>query len=164
VPGALAGAGLRLALISSALSLLNRWVLQALTGASIGKHLVGLRVVRADGRIAGAGRILLRELLLGVDAAIGGMVGLIAVLTTRSHQRVGDLAASTYVVRRADVGQPVALPPRPAPVAPLAPVPPPHPDGPHWEPHRGTWIRYDRGAEHWEQWDAARGTWVEIDT
>ena len=61
---------------------LNAIVLQGITGATVGKYMFGLRVVVADGSIAGFGRVLVRTLLFIVDDmcfALG-----------RSHQRVGD--------------------------------------------------------------------------
>src|SRR5256885_12567293 len=45
----------------------NLFLLQGLSGAALGKHILGLRVVRADGSIAGFGWNALRTLLLVVD-------------------------------------------------------------------------------------------------
>lgn len=89
---------------------LNSIVLQGLTGASIGKFMTGLRVVREDGRRVGFGWNLLRQLLTIVDGICGGIVGLIVALTSKGHRRVGDMAASTYVVGKADMGTPIRIP------------------------------------------------------
>ena len=82
--------------------------LQGLTGATPGKFLTGLRVVKEDGSICGIGRSTARTLLWIVDAApycVPGVVGFITGLTTTGHRRVGDLAAKTNVVGRRDVGR-----------------------------------------------------------
>lgn len=105
-------------------------LMQGILGASPGKLVTGLRVVKADGRRAGVGRSLLRTILWVVDGApwILPLVGFITGLTTTGHRRVGDMAASTYVVARKDVGQPITTG---APVAPPAQgawgAPPPMP-------------------------------------
>jgi uncharacterized RDD family membrane protein YckC len=81
-------------------------------GASLGKRAFGLRVVRADGSAAGAGSHLVRWLLLLVDGtATAGICGLVSVAVTDGRQRVGDLVAHTYVVRRpAPDGDPSEIP------------------------------------------------------
>lgn len=87
---------------------LNLFLLQGITGASLGKRMLGLRVVRGDGRIAGFGWNALRTLLLFVpDLICAGIVGLITVSVTKPHRRVGDMAAGTYVVRTTSVGTPI---------------------------------------------------------
>ena len=87
---------------------LNLFLLQGITGASLGKHMLGLRVVRGDGRIAGFGWNALRTLMLFIpDMFCGGVVGLITVCVTKPHRRVGDMAAGTYVVRKTSVGTPI---------------------------------------------------------
>ncbi|MCU1497597.1 MAG: hypothetical protein JWM47_1550 [Acidimicrobiales bacterium] len=93
-----------------AIMLLNAVLLQGLTGATIGKLLVGLRVVSLDSRVCGIGRAALRTLLLVfVDAPCCWLVGLITSLTTKGHRRVGDLAAGTVVVRKEQVGRPLVV-------------------------------------------------------
>jgi len=77
-------------------------VSEALTGQTLGKRLLGVRVARADdGGRPGAGAIAIRTLLRIVDALpFLYLVGLIVVFATgRRRQRVGDLAARTTVVR-----------------------------------------------------------------
>lgn len=96
-------------LLSVGVQVLNLVLLQGLTGASIGKHLAGLRVIREDGSPAGIGWNLLRFLLL-VVADNQCFIGIILVFATKGHRRVGDMAASTFVVRKADVGRPVVVP------------------------------------------------------
>jgi uncharacterized RDD family membrane protein YckC len=65
-------------------------------GQTVGKKLMKLRVVRADGRPAGMAEIAVRTILRVVD---NYLVGLIVMLATgEKRQRIGDLAAGTIVV------------------------------------------------------------------
>lgn len=60
----------------------------------------GLRVVRLDGRPVSPGDHTVRWLLLWlVDAQLYGIVGLIIMSQSRLHQRLGDIATQTIVVR-----------------------------------------------------------------
>lgn len=162
---------------------LNLVLLQGLTGASIGKLLVGLRVVRADGQRAGMGWIALRWLLLFVDAFCCFLPGAVMVFSTKGHRRLGDMAASTFVVARKSVGTPIpasvigtaALAPGagwPQPVGgagwapPGAPpaMPPATPtDGPIWDEGRNTYIQFDRSRDCWVQWVTAASEWRPLD-
>jgi hypothetical protein len=84
-------------------------------GQTLGKKLMRLRVVRADGRPAGMGEIAVRTILRVVD---NYLVGLIVMLATgERRQRVGDLAAGTIVV---DATAGTVAPPAPAPVPDVA--------------------------------------------
>jgi uncharacterized RDD family membrane protein YckC len=94
-------------LLPLAYHFLNDALLTGVTGFSIGKGLVGLRVVRAsDGRLCGVGRAMLRWLLWVADGApyCLPIVALVTGLTTKGHRRVGDMAAGTLVVDKRDVG------------------------------------------------------------
>jgi uncharacterized RDD family membrane protein YckC len=77
-------------------------------GQTPGKRALGLRVVELDGQRAGLGAVLLRNLFRPVD---GLGIGLLLVLLTHRHQRLGDLVAGTIVTRQAKVPQvaPVAF-------------------------------------------------------
>jgi uncharacterized RDD family membrane protein YckC len=82
-------------------------------GQTLGKKLMKLRVVRADGRPAGMGEIAVRTILRVVD---NYLIGLIVMLATgERRQRIGDLAAGTIVV---DATVSTVAPP--APVADVA--------------------------------------------
>jgi uncharacterized RDD family membrane protein YckC len=73
---------------------------EALTGRTLGKMLLGLKVVREDGTRAGPGAIAARTLFRLVDGLpIFYLVGFIVVVSLKSRQRVGDLVAKTLVVR-----------------------------------------------------------------
>src|SRR5215216_1079467 len=75
------------------------FALESGDGQTVGKKLVKLRVVRADGRPAGMREIAVRSILRVVDGVGLYVVGLIVMLATgQRRQRVGDLAAGTIVV------------------------------------------------------------------
>jgi serine/threonine-protein kinase len=77
-------------------------VLQGVTGATVGKFLVGLRVVDRDGRPPGLARATVRTVMLVIDAAPWAvpLLGWAVAVTHPRHRRLGDLAAGTMVVRR----------------------------------------------------------------
>jgi len=66
-------------------------VLTALTGTTIGKRLLGLRVARLDGRPVGFGWALVRTLLL--------LAVVPPLITDRDRRGLHDKAANTIVVR-----------------------------------------------------------------
>jgi uncharacterized RDD family membrane protein YckC len=91
-------------------ALLNNVILQGITGASLGKFVMGLRVVNGEGRVCGVGRAFVRWLLLIVDSFCLGLVGLITASVTHPHRRVGDFVGGTYVIGVGDLGTPVVAP------------------------------------------------------
>lgn len=75
-------------------------VCESTAGATLGKRMVGIRVVGEDGDALTFGAAIVRNLLRLVDALFFYLVGFIfAILSTRG-QRLGDRAAHTIVVRR----------------------------------------------------------------
>lgn len=68
-------------------------------GQTIGKCAMGIRVVMADGSAPTAGALLLRFVCEIVDIWVCG-VGLVFIICTKHHQRLGDMAAGTMVIRR----------------------------------------------------------------
>lgn len=82
-------------------------------GQTVGKRMVGIRVVREDGLPAPLMSLTIRNLMRAVDyLPFGYLVGSVAILTNRHGQRLGDLAAGTIVVRERAVdlpGFPTAL-------------------------------------------------------
>ena len=99
-------------------------MLQGIVGASVGKLILGLRVVNAQGETCGVGRAFVRWIFLLVDGFCF-LVGLIVALATHPHRRVGDFVAGTYVVALASVGRPIASAPAGAAVSRYAdPAPP----------------------------------------
>lgn len=69
-------------------------------GQTIGKRRAGLRVIGADGEPARFTAVLIRNLLRIVDFLPASYaLGVVAIVFTSRSQRLGDLAAGTYVVR-----------------------------------------------------------------
>lgn len=69
-------------------------------GRTPGKAVFGIRVVTVDGSSLSLGAVTLRTLMRLVDFLPGAYaVGAIAVVTSARNQRLGDLVASTVVVR-----------------------------------------------------------------
>jgi uncharacterized RDD family membrane protein YckC len=75
-------------------------VCEAATGATLGKRMVGIRVVGEDGEHLTFGAAVVRNLLRLVDCLFFYLVGAIFALTSPRGQRLGDRAAHTLVVRR----------------------------------------------------------------
>jgi len=89
--------GLFTFLVAWSYFVLLEWLWQ---GQTVGKRLYGLRVIRDDGAPAGFVAVLIRNLIRIVDflPAFYGL-GLLMIIATSRSQRLGDLAAGTYVVR-----------------------------------------------------------------
>ena len=69
-------------------------------GQTVGKRRAGLRVIGPDGEPAGFTAVLIRNLVRLVDFLPGWYaLGVVMIFLTPSSQRLGDLAAGTYVVR-----------------------------------------------------------------
>jgi uncharacterized RDD family membrane protein YckC len=69
-------------------------------GQTLGKRIFGLRVISADGSPASFTAVLIRNLVRIIDflPAFYGL-GLLAIVATSRSQRLGDVAAGTFVVR-----------------------------------------------------------------
>ena len=75
-------------------------LLEGLAGTTIGKRLLGLRVVTADGHVPGLGPSLIRNLLRFVDALPAfNILGMVLIVTSPQKARFGDRVASTRVIR-----------------------------------------------------------------
>jgi uncharacterized RDD family membrane protein YckC len=84
-------------------------VLEAQSGATLGKRLIGLKVVKLEG----GGPIdwqasITRNLLRLVDGFFFYLVGAIIVWSSDKKQRLGDKVAGTVVVRAKEAAAPVA--------------------------------------------------------
>jgi uncharacterized RDD family membrane protein YckC len=75
-------------------------VCEAAAGATLGKRMVGIRVVGEDGEHVTFGAAVVRNLLRIVDSLFFYLVGFLFALTSTRGQRLGDRAAHTIVVRR----------------------------------------------------------------
>jgi uncharacterized RDD family membrane protein YckC len=139
------------------------WVLQGLTGKTPGKAMMGIQVVNAEGNPPGVGRAALRSILWIVDGfpyLIPFLTGFIVALNSERNQRVGDMAASTFVVDKNFAGQPVgAIAAGPAggqygapPSGP--PVAVPQGDG----GQKADWYPDPQGQARLRYWDGQRWT------
>ncbi len=68
-------------------------------GQTLGKMVMKMRVVKADGSRPSLGAYIMRWMLFLVDGPMTSFMGLIPMIMTKSNQRVGDLAAGTVVVK-----------------------------------------------------------------
>jgi uncharacterized RDD family membrane protein YckC len=76
-------------------------VFEGLFGGTIGKLILGMRVVNAEGENIGLGRALVRNLLRIIDMLpLLYILGAILVSSSDTKQRLGDRVAGTYVVAR----------------------------------------------------------------
>ncbi len=89
----------------------NVVILQGLAGGTVGKLILGLRVVRPDGRRAGILRCTLRWVLSFVDTFCCGLLpGLALALNSKGHRRLGDMVAGTLVVDKSVDGRAIHVP------------------------------------------------------
>jgi uncharacterized RDD family membrane protein YckC len=102
--------------VSTAFSVLSYFVISlcygfvlewTMNGQTLGKRLLRLRVMDAQGLSLAFSQVVIRNLLRFVDALPGFyLLGGLALLLTRKSQRLGDLAAGTIVVWSPEAPQP----------------------------------------------------------
>ena len=93
--------GLFVALTSVVLYLGYYVLMEGYLGQTVGKMLLGIKVVREDdGGVPGVKAAAIRTVLRIVDGLFSYLVGFIAVLASAKNQRLGDMAAHTLVVRK----------------------------------------------------------------
>ena len=68
-------------------------------GQTLGKKVMKMRVVKADGSRPSLGAYIMRWMLFLVDGPMTSFMGLIPMIMTKNNQRLGDLAAGTVVVK-----------------------------------------------------------------
>ena len=90
----------------AALAILTSWVMYFVllewlwNGQTVGKRRAGLRVIGPDGEPARFTAVLIRNLLRIVDFLPAWYaLGIVMIVVSSRSQRLGDLAAGTYVVR-----------------------------------------------------------------
>jgi uncharacterized RDD family membrane protein YckC len=120
--------GPQMALVSLAWALYYYFALESGDGQTVGKKLMKLRVLRADGARTGMREIAVRTALRIVDGMFLYLVGLVVMLVTgQRRQRLGDIAAGTVVVDASSAQAPAAAVPAvvspPAADAPAAEAP-----------------------------------------
>jgi uncharacterized RDD family membrane protein YckC len=70
-----------------------------LNGQSIGKKLLGIKVISENGGRPALHQYLIRWLLRPVDFSFFGLPGLLTVVNSKKNQRLGDIAAGTLVIK-----------------------------------------------------------------
>jgi uncharacterized RDD family membrane protein YckC len=76
-------------------------LLEGYLGQTVGKMVLGIKVVREDnGEAPGLGGATIRTVLRIVDSLFSYLVAFITVLISGKNQRLGDMAAHTLVVRK----------------------------------------------------------------
>jgi uncharacterized RDD family membrane protein YckC len=70
-----------------------------LGGRTPGKMIVKIRVTNMDGSVAGIGAYFMRWILMPVDLFPSGGLGVLFIIFSNHHQRLGDMAAGTVVVK-----------------------------------------------------------------
>lgn len=98
--GFLHGFGWALATLIALAVYLWYWVIRPYGhhGQTFGMQLLALRVISKDGGPANVLQLFVRGVLLIIDTLFFGLVGLITMMASRYHQRVGDHMARTLVV------------------------------------------------------------------
>ncbi len=153
--GMLAGGFTRgAALVTTAWALYYYFACELLTGQTLGKKAMGLRVANEDGSPPEMRQIAVRSVLRLIDGVGLYLVGLVTMLASGDRrQRLGDIAAKTIVTtagaedRVEDEHETPVVPfhpaePEPLPVPPGPPSPPPPPpppaakEPPPFEPYR----------------------------
>src|SRR5262249_42169908 len=88
-------------------------VLEGLTGRTLGKMLLGLKVVDDLGNPPGLVKETIRTIIRAFEVnplLMGGIPAGIAVLASKKRQRIGDMTANPFVLRKSDlylIGAPV---------------------------------------------------------
>ncbi|HTX70713.1 MAG TPA: RDD family protein [Thermoleophilia bacterium] len=105
-------------------------VLEAIFSASIGKLVLGMRVVMRDGGARATGlAVVIRNLVRIPEAMLLYVPAGVSYLASPRRQRLGDHAARTVVVRRRPVRAPAGYP-APLPYGPPGAAPGPAPGAP----------------------------------
>jgi uncharacterized RDD family membrane protein YckC len=68
-------------------------------GQTPGKALTKIKVTNLDGSITGLGGYFLRWILRPIDMLFNGLVAVLFILISKNHQRIGDIAAGTVVIK-----------------------------------------------------------------
>jgi uncharacterized RDD family membrane protein YckC len=115
--------------VANRINLLGKWILAAFIGLNFlliwgyytlfeafwrgqtpGKHIMKLRVIKDSGRQITLFEAMSRNLLRIIDYLPAFyLVGVIAMMCTKRHQRLGDLAAGTIVVHERSDEQPLLV-------------------------------------------------------
>lgn len=72
---------------------------ESTTGQTLGKKLMGIKVVKEDGKKLTMPDAIIRTVLRIIDGLGAYVLGLIVILISQKKQRIGDMAARTIVVK-----------------------------------------------------------------
>ena len=76
-------------------------LLEGFLGQTLGKMLLGIKVVKEDtGEVPGLGAATIRTLLRIIDSLFFYLVAFVSVLASQKNKRLGDMVAHTLVVRK----------------------------------------------------------------
>ncbi|MWC27871.1 RDD family protein [Paenibacillus sp. MMS18-CY102] len=78
------------------------WLLETFFGMTVGKWAMRIRVVNANGQLPGIGQAAIRNLLRILEFCplmLNGIIAGILVLAHQKRQRLGDMAAKTFVLK-----------------------------------------------------------------
>ena len=98
-------------------------IMESVWGWTVGKRVLGLRVVTEDGSKPSFVSAFVRNLLYALNPLIGGLIELVTLVSADDGRRLGDKWARTYVVAADAAGAPAApsagvqLPAPPKPVS-----------------------------------------------
>lgn len=88
-------------------------------GRTPGKRMAGVRVISRDGSTPGVGALLIRNVFRLIDSLpLFYGIGLIAVIASSEHRRIGDVAAGTVLAYEAAASAAAAAAELPAAAAP----------------------------------------------
>jgi len=71
---------------------------ESITGQTLGKKILEIRVINISGQSASLGSTIVRRLLDTVDFFLFGLVGILVIRNSDKYQRIGDQVANTVVV------------------------------------------------------------------
>jgi uncharacterized RDD family membrane protein YckC len=75
-------------------------VMETMYGGTVGKLVLGLKVVKEDGSALDWQTSIIRTLLRIIDGLFFYLIGAILVWTSPTNQRLGDKVAKTFVVKK----------------------------------------------------------------
>lgn len=85
--------------LTGLIALLYYIIMEATSGATLGKKALGLKVVNEDGSPISWSGSIIRNLLRIIDGLFIYLLGAIFVWTSSKKQRLGDKAAHTIVIK-----------------------------------------------------------------
>lgn len=140
---------------------------RGLTGNTLGTLVMRIVVTDEHGLPPGPVKAVVRSVAGVVDylPCCVPAVGLITIFTSESHRRIGDLAASTWVVDRSVRGMPIEAGRATVSARTAAAAAERAAQGsqPEWDPHRSAFVQYDTEASRWMVFDEAANEWTVAD-